>query len=34
MNDPEGPVVIAFDGSPAARQAVTAAGNLLAPLGR
>jgi nucleotide-binding universal stress UspA family protein len=31
MNAPEGPVVIAFDGSPAARQAVTAAGNLLAP---
>jgi|SRR5947209_3590541 nucleotide-binding universal stress UspA family protein len=31
MNAPEGPVVIAFDGSPAARQAVIAAGNLLAP---
>jgi nucleotide-binding universal stress UspA family protein len=31
MNAPEGPVVIAFDGSPAARQAVTAAGKLLAP---
>jgi nucleotide-binding universal stress UspA family protein len=31
MNAPDGPVVIAFDGSPAARAGVTAAGNLLAP---